>query len=98
MYLNPLRDFLKRVVFAGGNNKRRVKSKSPLRRSTLQYRGHSPFSVAAEVCEPRQMLSSSTSLIQITPNNGPALDLAGSTVENQAPTQLTLQFSANAKF
>ncbi|HEY2252138.1 MAG TPA: hypothetical protein VGH74_13790, partial [Planctomycetaceae bacterium] len=66
-----------------------------MRRSTLQYRGHSPFSLAAEVCEPRTLLSG-PQLVQVTPNTGPAISLAGGTVENQAPSQLVLNFTAGS--
>src|SRR5260370_9779759 len=90
MYLNPLRDFLKRVVFAGGTRQRRIKSKSRLRRSALEYRGHAPFSVAAEVCESRTLLSG-PALITVSPNTGGFI--TNGTVENTAPTQLTFTFS-----
>src|SRR5205823_242775 len=99
MYLNPLRDFLKRVVFSGGTRRRRLISapSSRGRRSPLHYRGFAPLTIAAEVLEERALLSG-PQLIQVAPNTGSALNLApnANSFENQAPTQMTFTFSPGA--
>ena len=93
MYLNPLKDFLKRVVFSG-TRQRRISSSVRARRPGLHYRGFAPFTIAAEVCEVRAMLSG-PQLIQVAPNTGAVLNLApnANTFESQSPTQMTFTFS-----
>jgi len=53
-----------------------------------------PMAMSAEVVEQRVLLSTGPQLIQVVPNTGAAINLGGTTIENQAPTQLTMTFSA----
>src|SRR5205823_4439036 len=97
MYLNPFRDFLKRIVYGrrrtGWRSAPRARSRNRLR--NLNF---APFTVAAEVCEARMMLSG-PQLIQVIPNTTPGTSInltsnaANGTVETTAPNQFTLEFS-----
>src|SRR5258708_4833141 len=98
MYLNPFRDFLKRIL-SGGRIRRRVRFSTGSRSRRLYDRGTGSFATAVEVCEARTLLSG-PQLVQVVPNVGTTINLAGTpanaTVENQAPTQLVLTFSAGS--
>jgi hypothetical protein len=93
MYLNPFRDFVNRILYGAGRMRRRPIA----RKRNLPSHGGRSFTLSAEVCEARMMLSG-PQLIQVSPNTGGALTLtsnpASATVQNTAPTQLTFTFSA----
>jgi hypothetical protein len=97
MYLNPLRDFVRKFSNHNFRRTRRSTAKSQSRQLPSQYRGQAPFTIAAEVCEARTMLSG-PQLVQVQPNVGSVINVAplANTVENQAPTQLTFTFSPGA--
>ncbi len=97
MYLNPFRDFVRKFSSHGFRRTRRSAVKSQSRQLPSRYRGQAPFTIAAEVCENRTMLSG-PQLVQVQPNVGSVINIAplANTVENQAPTQLTFTFSPGA--
>ncbi|MBI3864685.1 MAG: hypothetical protein HY290_22635, partial [Planctomycetia bacterium] len=90
MYLNPFRDFVKKVVSTGVSRKRRRSSPSRARKSDRNSRGPAPFTVAAEMCEARTMLSG-PALITVAPNTGGFI--TNGSLQTTAPTQLTFTFS-----
>ena len=55
MYLNPLRDFVRRILFGGLNRGWRTRASS--RRRRLPFRARPSFAQAAEICEARMLLS-----------------------------------------
>jgi len=98
MYFNPFRDFLQRVLFGARKMRRGARLRTQSRSRHLSRRDVRSFSLAAEVCEARMLLSvTGPQLIQVTPNAGVTIATnttpATATVENQAPTQLTFTFS-----
>ena len=94
MYLNPLKDFLKRILSGTYTRRRGVRLPSRSRNRVWES-----FSTAAELCEPRQLLSG-PQLISVSPNTGGSLNLTTNTnqatLETQAPTQFTFIFSPGA--
>src|SRR5262245_23979703 len=99
MYFNPFRDFLQRVLFGARTTRRGMWLRTRPRNRHLSLRHVRAFSLAAEVCEARTLLSG-PQLIQVTPNTGTPIATnttpATATVETQAPTQITLTFSPGA--
>src|SRR6516165_9865658 len=100
MYFNPFRDFLKRILSGTRRRRTGMRLTTRARRTRLGQNRLASFASAVEVCEARAMLSG-PQLVQVVPNTGGAINLAGNantaTVENQAPTQLTFTFSAGTK-
>ena len=75
MYLNPFRDFIRKFGTRSLTRQRRRVLRSKLRQAGLPYRGQAPFTVAAEICESRTLLSG-PQLIQVQPNVGQAINIA----------------------
>ncbi|MGE5194245.1 MAG: hypothetical protein ACM3U2_17265, partial [Deltaproteobacteria bacterium] len=99
MYLNPFRDFARKILYGGRTMRRSVRRRALSRSRHLLAQSWHTFSTAAEVCEARMMLSG-PQLVQLAPNTGGTITLtsnpASATVENTAPTQLTFTFSLGA--
>lgn len=93
MYLNPFRDFVKKVVNSGVSRRRRRSSRSRMHRTGGRSQRQAPFTVAAELCEARQMLAAPP-LITVAPNTGGYI--TNGTIETTAPTQLTFTFTPAA--
>src|SRR5438874_13682844 len=100
MYFNPFRDFLRRILTGSRRMRPGARFTTRARRARLADRGLASFASAVEICEARTLLSG-PQLVQVVPNTGGSINLAGNantaTVENQAPTQLTFTFSAGSK-
>ncbi len=101
MYFNPFRDFLKRILLGARTIRRSARLRSQSRSRHVARRDWRSFSLAAEVCEARMLLSG-PQLIQVIPNTTPTTSInlttvpANGTVETTAPNQLTLTFSPGA--
>ena len=95
MYFNPFRDFLKRVLFGARTMRRGARLRSQSRSRHLSRRDVRSFSLAAEVCEARMLLSG-PQLIQVTAGTTPTIGVnlastpADGTVRASRPQSIDL--------
>ncbi|MBS0260942.1 MAG: hypothetical protein JSS02_03215, partial [Planctomycetes bacterium] len=97
MYLNPIRDFVRKFTCHGLLRQNRLPANIAGRRVQVIDRTPAPFNLGAELFESRAMLSG-PALIQVQPNIGTLISVApqANTVETVTPNQLTFTFSPGA--